>query len=239
MSSSTTRKRKDSSTSSGKSSAGSSRSSAGSSRATSGGGSSSHSGSKPKPSDVLNPKTIDPFSSSKKNQSAFAAVYANGGIPCRLMHGSVKHKLAWDTPPEQVAFDPVLITLAEGIRETVHPYTFVARCGFKELLETSGSGEKAVSLLPKLLNPLKQALSHSDSTVFEAGLDAVVQLSNAVGPGLNPYIKNMLVPLAKGMMNKKMKDKITESLQQIEKNGGKELLPIIKAKIPTYSSIYS
>lgn len=31
----------------------------------------------------------------------------------RLVHGSVKHKLAWDTPPEQVTFDPVLVTLAE------------------------------------------------------------------------------------------------------------------------------
>lgn len=32
----------------------------------------------------------------------------------RLQHGSVKHKLAWDTPPEQVPFDPVLVTLAEA-----------------------------------------------------------------------------------------------------------------------------
>jgi hypothetical protein len=45
--------------------------------------------------------------------SAFAAVYRNGGVPCRLVHGSVKHKLAWDTVPEQVPFDPVLVTLAE------------------------------------------------------------------------------------------------------------------------------
>jgi len=30
-----------------------------------------------------------------------------------LVHGSVKHKLAWDTNPEQLPFDPVLITLSE------------------------------------------------------------------------------------------------------------------------------
>lgn len=32
---------------------------------------------------------------------------------CRLQHGSVKHKLGWDTPPEQLPFDPVLVTLSE------------------------------------------------------------------------------------------------------------------------------
>ena len=32
---------------------------------------------------------------------------------CRLVHGSVKHKLQWDTPPENLSFDPVLVTLAE------------------------------------------------------------------------------------------------------------------------------
>ena len=31
----------------------------------------------------------------------------------RLVHGSVKHKLQWNTPPDNLSFDPVLITLAE------------------------------------------------------------------------------------------------------------------------------
>lgn len=31
----------------------------------------------------------------------------------RLVHGSVKHKLQWSTPPDNLSFDPVLITLAE------------------------------------------------------------------------------------------------------------------------------
>jgi len=49
----------------------------------------------------------------KTSQSAFEAVYTRGGIPCRLEHGSVKHKLRWDIPKEEVPFDPVLVTLAE------------------------------------------------------------------------------------------------------------------------------
>ncbi|KAJ8317582.1 hypothetical protein KUTeg_005486 [Tegillarca granosa] len=131
-----------------------------------------------KPSDKLNPKTIDPFASSKKTQSAFAAVYANGGVPCRLVHGSVKHKIAWDTPPELVQFDPILVTLAE---------------------------------------------SHSDPSVFEAGLEATLQLSDAI---------------SKKMMDKKYRDRVTDALQRLEQNGGKDALPVIKAKAPTYSSIF-
>ncbi|XP_052828775.1 PACRG-like protein isoform X3 [Octopus bimaculoides] len=70
-----------------------------------------------KPSARLNPKTIDPFNTSTKNQSVFSTVYINGGIPCCLVHGSVKHKLSWSTPPESVPFDPVLVTLAETHRD--------------------------------------------------------------------------------------------------------------------------
>uniref|UniRef100_A0A8B9NR76 Uncharacterized protein n=1 Tax=Accipiter nisus TaxID=211598 RepID=A0A8B9NR76_9AVES len=39
----------------------------------------------PKPSDKLNPKTIDPFGAYSRPPSAFAAIYAKGGIPCRCV----------------------------------------------------------------------------------------------------------------------------------------------------------
>ena len=69
-------------------------------------------------------------------KTAFGSIYSNGGIPCRLVHGSVKNKLMWSQPPEQVSFDPVLVTLAEGLRETVHPFAFVAQNGFKDLFKS-------------------------------------------------------------------------------------------------------
>lgn len=198
----------------------------------------SASGRQARPSDVLNPKTVDPFSSSNRNQSAFAAVYSNGGVPCRLVHGSVKHKLAWSTPPESVSFDPLLITLAEGLKETVHPYAFVARNGFKELLETPNAGAKVNLLLPQVTMGVRGALGHSDIAVFEGGLDAMVQLSNVVGPQLNPHLNKLLVPIAKPMMDKKCREKVVDSLHALEENGGRECLPLIKSKVPTYSSIY-
>nr|ACO51717.1 C4orf28 [Aquarana catesbeiana] len=200
---------------------------------------SSASGVRAKPSDKLNPKTIDPFAESQRSPSAFAAIYSKGGISCRLVHGSVKHKLQWERPPETIPFEPLLINLAEGLRETRHPYTFVSQEGFKELLMVPGAAEKALPLLPKLAAALKPALVHSDGAVFEKGLNGLVQLSAVVGPALNIHLKNLLTSLSKRLMDKKHKDSVTTALQKLEHYGGKESLTIIKSKIPTYCSIYS
>ncbi|XP_051021016.1 PACRG-like protein [Acomys russatus] len=191
----------------------------------------------PRPSDKLNPKTINPFGEQSRAPSAFAAIYSKGGIPCRLVHGSVKHRLQWDCPPEILPFDPLLITLAEGLRETKHPYTFVSKEGFRELLLVKGAPEKAVPLLPRLVPVLKAALVHSDDEVFDRGLSALVQLSVAVGPSLNGHLKLLLTSLSKRLMDKKFKEPITSALQKLEQHGGSGSLTIIKSKIPTYCSI--
>ncbi|NXU41309.1 PACRL protein, partial [Drymodes brunneopygia] len=177
--------------------------------------------SQPKPSDKLNPKTIDPFRAYSQPPSAFAATYARGGIPCRLVHGSVKHKLQWECPPNTIPFDPLLITLAEGLRETKHPYTFVSKEGFKELLLVKDAAEKVIPLLPRLVPVLKAALAHADDEVFGRGLDALVQLSATVGPSLNDHLKLLLTNLLKRLMDKTYREKVTVALQKLEQYGGK------------------
>uniref|UniRef100_A0A8D0QG39 Parkin coregulated like n=2 Tax=Sus scrofa TaxID=9823 RepID=A0A8D0QG39_PIG len=101
-------------------------------------------------------------------------------------------------------------TINPGLRETKHPYTFVSKEGFRELLLVAGAPEKAVPLLPRLIPVLKAALVHLDDDVFERGLNALVQLSGVVGPSLNDHLKHLLT------------------------SGS---LLIIKSKIPTYCSI--
>lgn len=44
----------------------------------------------------------------------------------------------------------------------MHPYTSVARMGFKEILASSGASAKAMPLVPKLVAPLRAALVSSD-----------------------------------------------------------------------------
>ncbi|KAK9399262.1 PACRG-like [Crotalus adamanteus] len=194
---------------------------------------------RPRPSDRLNPKTIDPFNIESRVSSTFAAIYSKGGIPCRLVHGSVRHKLQWDCHPASLQFDPLLINLAEGLKETRHPYTFISQEGFKELLSVEGAAQKTLPLLPRLVPVLKGALAHSDDEVFRRGLSALVQLSAVVGFWLNGHLKHLLSSLSKRQMSKKFKEQTTEALQKLEQYGGKESLTIIKAKIPTYSSISS
>ena len=46
----------------------------------------------------------------------------------------MKHTLLWSRPVEDIPYDPYLLLFAEGLRETVHPHTFVARTAFAELL---------------------------------------------------------------------------------------------------------
>ncbi|KAM4811503.1 PACRG-like protein isoform X2 [Urocitellus parryii] len=102
----------------------------------------------PRPSDKLNPKTINPFGEQTRAPSAFSAIYSKGGIPCRLVHGSVKHRLHWDCPPENLPFDPLLITLAE-----VHSDDEVFERGLCALVQLS------VIVGPSLNDHLKHLLT--------------------------------------------------------------------------------
>lgn len=52
----------------------------------------------------------------------------------------------------------LIFGLWQGLRETKHPYTFVSKEGFRELLLVHGAPEKAVPLLPRLVPVLKAAL---------------------------------------------------------------------------------
>jgi hypothetical protein len=51
-----------------------------------------------------------------------------------------------------------LCHLWQGLRETKHPYTFVSKEGFRELLLVKGASEKTIPLLPRLIPVLKAAL---------------------------------------------------------------------------------
>uniref|UniRef100_A0A8C5WZY6 Parkin coregulated like n=1 Tax=Malurus cyaneus samueli TaxID=2593467 RepID=A0A8C5WZY6_9PASS len=94
-------------------------------------------------------------------------------------------------------------TIDPGLRETRHPYTFVSKEGFKELLLVEGAAEKAIPLLPRLVPVLKTTLAHADDEVFDRGLDALVQLSAVVGPSLNDHLKFLLTNVSFSCCNKK------------------------------------
>lgn len=86
------------------------------------------------------------------------------------------------------------------------------------MLETNNSSEKAILVLSKLIIPIKTAIviyclkdnyficiqnkflnnkAAEDDSVFEAGLNALSQLSDVVGPYLNPHLKIYLSIVSK------------------------------------------
>ena len=74
------------------------------------------------------------------------------------MHGSVTHNLRWETDIEHVQYDPLVVTFAEGLVETRHPYHFVARKGLKDLLTANGAGARTVPLVHRLIRPIRVSL---------------------------------------------------------------------------------
>lgn len=181
-------------------------------------------------------KPGNPFATKSSNLSNFAYVYKCGRIPCRINHGSVRHRLQWDVDPTTLAYDPLLLHVAEGLSETQHPYVFIASRSFKELLEAKGAVEKAKPLTKKLAFLLRNSLRSRDSGVFSRALDAFQQLSKAVGKELDPYLASIVVQINKKNKFAALAHKIDETLEEFVSNGGREAVRIIKAKVPTFVS---
>jgi hypothetical protein len=74
----------------------------------------------------------------------------------------------------------------------IHPFSFVSQEGFKELLQTPNAKENIFNVIPKLILPIKCALASDKDSVFEAGLNALMQLSDTIGPILNQHLKVFL-----------------------------------------------
>ena len=60
----------------------------------------------------------------------------------------------WETDQES----DIIFHYSQGLRETKHPYTFVAREGFREMLEVDDAVSRTLPILSKLIVPLRAAL---------------------------------------------------------------------------------
>jgi hypothetical protein len=110
--------------------------------------------------------------------------------------------------------------------------------GIEEMIQAPHAHSKVLPVLRKLLTPLRQALlSKGNPLSFAGAVECVIQLSNLVGPELNPLLAMLLPSIGQKIFDKQHATLILECLEVLEKNGGKDALVIIKAKIPTYTSI--
>ncbi|RHY25237.1 hypothetical protein DYB32_008444 [Aphanomyces invadans] len=149
------------------------------------------------PSASLNKhKQADPWSTKKKSKTNFGASYQAGNIPCRyadsllsykplrrqlvttsgdsrINHGGIKNSLQWNTPPEELDYNPLLVTCCEGFLETDHPFVFLARQGFQDLMGANGADDKVRPLLGLLIPPIRGALMATDDDVITVALHAI------------------------------------------------------------------
>ncbi|KAJ3289323.1 hypothetical protein HDU79_004147 [Rhizoclosmatium sp. JEL0117] len=220
------------------------------------------------------------------HKTAFSAAYSKGGFPCRLEHGSVKHKISWSQPIHTLSYNPLLITLMEGLRENKHPFLFLVPTSIQELLLAPDARPKIEPILAQCIPPLRHALSSKDKCTILSSLTVTKHLAECMGASLLPYLPSILPPIALHSHSRdtQVKESVTLCLQGIESGialhegprcievqtslsgggvekgvktvnvgewigvgGGErgvggvegvEALKMIKAKVPTYSSVF-
>ncbi|KAJ3241229.1 hypothetical protein HDU78_001945 [Chytriomyces hyalinus] len=228
------------------------------------------------------------------HKTAFSAAYSKGGFPCRLEHGSVKHKVSWAQPVESISYNPLLATLFEGLRETEHPFLFLVPHAVKDMLQAHNSREKVEPMIASAIPSLRHALSSKHKSTILSSLETVKHLGACLGSSLLPYLPSLLPPIAlhSHSRDNQIRETVVECLQGVESaiaydpknsgtvlaeegggrkvevssaggglkekrvvnlgewigvgggdrgvggSAGAEALKMIKAKIPTYSSVF-
>eukprot|EP01060_Flectonema_neradi_P017856 TRINITY_DN246_c5_g2_i2.p1 TRINITY_DN246_c5_g2~~TRINITY_DN246_c5_g2_i2.p1 ORF type:complete len:231 (+),score=30.30 TRINITY_DN246_c5_g2_i2:43-693(+) len=180
----------------------------------------------------------DPFGSKKsKCKTAFSQEHSAGGIPVHIGHTGNTMKLVWDCKPEEVDEGRLIVLSAQGLKECAHPSVFLAPAVFESLLQRPGIGERTVvPLLDRIVPPIRESLY--EPNCLAKGIQAVRLVSSAAGPHLNKYLPNILQGVARHLSNKVHRETIESLLISLEENGGPEASKIIKAKIPTYTTIH-
>jgi len=189
---------------------------------------------KPLPSDKLKPSLSSPFASASRSATPFGAAYAGGSVPVRIQHGSVRATLLWTTPVAELlsdggeAFTALLLLVAEGLREKLHPLSFIARSAWAALLSEPGAARLVAAVLPLLTAPLRAALSSDESAVCAAACVAVAQLAECLGSALLVELTALLVPLRRLLSTAEAR----EALSVINRCCGPAAYPLLRSKLP-------
>merc|ERR1712076_175189 len=112
-----------------------------------------------------------------------------------------------------------VVTFAAGLIESKHPFVFVARTGFFELLAATGAAAKVQAALPGIIPHIRAALNAKDIETYQTGLKAVHELSGLVGAELTPHLKLLIGQIAKNVAKKALRDQVQDTLAALEING--------------------
>ncbi|EGR33472.1 parkin coregulated gene protein, putative [Ichthyophthirius multifiliis] len=180
----------------------------------------------------------------------FTKHFLRGDIPIAVNFIGTQRKIQWKIDIEKIDYHRNLPLFFEGLREVKEPYNkqFLSDAGCDFLLENGGM--KTLSVLPQLIGPIKNALETKDHAIMCKTLKKIQKLvisNKYIGEALVSYYKQILPilnvfkthRLNYGIHNQSLGDLIQETLEILEKNGGKEAYANIKYMIPTYESCIS
>jgi hypothetical protein len=175
--------------------------------------------------------------SANKGRTEFARAHRSG-LPFRLEHRtSGRHALRWDVPVERVDCERLLPVCAAGLSEVAHPYALLARTALRDILAIRPSAASGRTL-ETVMRHVRGALGQQEKECRQAGLLALKNLSAACGEALNASLHTVLPALARrASAGGSAADHVLSLCEVLEANGGPVAGNLIKAKIPTYSSI--
>ncbi|KAJ3346530.1 hypothetical protein HDU83_002890 [Entophlyctis luteolus] len=169
------------------------------------------------------PKAILDLGTTGNYKTALSAAYAKGGFPCRIDHGSVRHKISWTQPVETLEYNPLLVTLMEGLRETKHPFVALVPAAIVEMLSAGNARAKVLPILPALIPPLRAAIAdrRAAATALPAALAVLSRLAAVCHSALLPHLPALLPPLASHVHsatrgNTAPRDAVAECLRAVE-----------------------
>ncbi|KAF2366312.1 Parkin co-regulated protein, partial [Trinorchestia longiramus] len=184
--------------------------------------------------------------------TTFRRMYERGDIPVTLQHDHRGQSLRWKVDLGKLDYQQYLPLFFDGLRETRHPYDFFSRAGVRDLL--ANGGDKIIPLIPQLILPLKSALNTRIPGVVCTVLKVIQELLAATpgaGEALVPYYRQLL-PTLNLFQHKNVNcgdeidysqhrrenlgDLIQETLELLERHGGKDAYINIKYMVPTYQS---
>lgn len=190
----------------------------------------------------------------KHIQSNFRKFYDRGDLPIRIIHSSSLNKIRWQVKPSELDLKLYLPIFIDGLAEKIDPYQFLAVMGSFDLIESASSSDLN-STIPQLILPLRKALNTKDKDIVGLIckiLQKIVISHPQCGPTLVPYYRQLL-PSFNLMKNwninigdkmdygqrnaSNIGDLIQETLELLEKTGGKDSFLNIKYMVPTYQSV--
>ncbi|KAJ3077182.1 hypothetical protein HDU98_007567 [Podochytrium sp. JEL0797] len=131
---------------------------------------------------------------------------------------AAEQMISWSQSIMTVQYNPLFVTLMEGLRETKHPFLFLVPNALRELILAPNARSKIEPILAQSIPPLRLALSSKTKSTILSSLETVHHLATCTGASLLPHLASLLPPIALHSHSRdtQIKEAVVTCLQGIE-----------------------